>query len=983
MQQKNWDKYEVALLIEAYQKIKRGEVDKNSALMTLSQNLRQMAQNDGVIIDDTFRNLNGMQWQIALMDKAFNNETYENHAPSQLFVEIVSLYKNNPQGFQSILAESQKKIAGQVDVNSKTLKELFIEWLGQNHSHLSALSVVRNIENVSAYAVKHKLSKKEFWQFTDYKDFNIVRVKVSGSKLFRISHGIEHKMFEKNGMLYSAFLKLHFGEAPKPIVVEKPKSAQQEAAPPVVEDNPDEQPKQSAEVVEPILATIPVEESIEKTYDFAHPQNLAFTKPIYASYKGRSLKEANNWRKIYVSFCIIIAHSCNLRPLIGKSLSDAVRMDFGTFRMIDLMQKPIKIADDLYVEGNLSATDIMKKLTVLLAWANIPYEDVVIRYVHRDDVFAIAKPTQPDIKSTVRTELKAKLDGSKLDQYIQWLQDEGKSINTARSYASALRTVTRYAQERGLLNGSLFDVANDDLQSVINDITSNAEFKEFNNIKHNSLTAALVAYQMFCLGEHFAIPLAQGERKTRQRAEKQQIVCPDDLRELLIKKFPYGIRVDSPIDLTKLQRFAEAFQVELAQDEELLKEQIKVGGLSFEGKYYFIADETVIAITDKINAIFDEGYTLVYFDKLLNQNFDRFDEQHISSSELLREVVRRCSADWFVSKNFVRNESERINEADAVEQEFENVWGDSVTHTYNDMYQLLPYMPEDTIRRYLSISKKFVWSSFETFAWIDKIIISDEERQAILDYVSTECDATGHAAIGNVPQGNIAEVNYDFSQTAIETAIYRLILQDHFALKGKLLTRKDNSTDALTLAKDYCDGKDELTFTELNDYVTAINGVERRQITFEAAYDQMVRVQENKFVADRFVRFDVAAIDNLLDDIIEGDFASIRSIATFVMFPNCGHTWTHYLVESFCLKYSNKYKLQIINYNDKNAGMIVRKECNFSYEDMLAIVAANCKLPLQADIIGQYFFDNGYSTRKKASIIDRALSKAKQMREGQ
>lgn len=43
MTQKKWDKYEVALLIEAYQDIKQGRVEKNSALIVLSQNLRKMA----------------------------------------------------------------------------------------------------------------------------------------------------------------------------------------------------------------------------------------------------------------------------------------------------------------------------------------------------------------------------------------------------------------------------------------------------------------------------------------------------------------------------------------------------------------------------------------------------------------------------------------------------------------------------------------------------------------------------------------------------------------------------------------------------------------------------------------------------------------------------------------------------------------------------------------------------------------------------
>ena len=38
MSQKNWDKYEVASLIEVYQNIKHGRVDKNSAFIFQYEN---------------------------------------------------------------------------------------------------------------------------------------------------------------------------------------------------------------------------------------------------------------------------------------------------------------------------------------------------------------------------------------------------------------------------------------------------------------------------------------------------------------------------------------------------------------------------------------------------------------------------------------------------------------------------------------------------------------------------------------------------------------------------------------------------------------------------------------------------------------------------------------------------------------------------------------------------------------------------------
>ena len=111
MVQKNWDKYEVALLIEAYQNIKQGRVDKNSALEELSQNLRQMAKNEGLEIDDVFRNMNGMQWQLGFIERAFQGQDYGGRTPPKIFVEMVAVYNENQQKYLSILKCAHERIA--------------------------------------------------------------------------------------------------------------------------------------------------------------------------------------------------------------------------------------------------------------------------------------------------------------------------------------------------------------------------------------------------------------------------------------------------------------------------------------------------------------------------------------------------------------------------------------------------------------------------------------------------------------------------------------------------------------------------------------------------------------------------------------------------------------------------------------------------------------------------------------------------------
>ena len=110
-------------------------------------------------------------------------------------------------------------------------------------------------------------------------------------------------------------------------------------------------------------------------------------------------------------------------------------------------------------------------------------------------------------------------------------------------------------------------------------------------------------------------------------------------------------------------------------------------------------------------------------------------------------------------------------------------------------------------------------------------------------------------------------------------------------------------------------------------------------------------------------------------------FAPIRSVNTFALFPSCGASWNHYILESFCYRFSEGYRLAVINYNDKNAGLIVSKNLTLSYADMLSEAAANSSMELTLESVGQYFFDNGYTAKRKYTKMPEILERAKKIRE--
>ena len=90
MRQPPWDKYEAALLVEAYWKIQEDHSQKKSIVSVLSSSLRARA---GFEIDDTFRNENGINMRLGEIDYLFSAGKRGLKNTSDLFREIVSLYK--------------------------------------------------------------------------------------------------------------------------------------------------------------------------------------------------------------------------------------------------------------------------------------------------------------------------------------------------------------------------------------------------------------------------------------------------------------------------------------------------------------------------------------------------------------------------------------------------------------------------------------------------------------------------------------------------------------------------------------------------------------------------------------------------------------------------------------------------------------------------------------------------------------------------
>lgn len=98
-----WDEYEVALLIDACNRIRDNKIDKAECVHKLSNLLRQRAKANGINIDEVFRNENGIALQMTKMEYLLTDGKKGLPGASKLYIEMAKMSKLNSDEFEKIL----------------------------------------------------------------------------------------------------------------------------------------------------------------------------------------------------------------------------------------------------------------------------------------------------------------------------------------------------------------------------------------------------------------------------------------------------------------------------------------------------------------------------------------------------------------------------------------------------------------------------------------------------------------------------------------------------------------------------------------------------------------------------------------------------------------------------------------------------------------------------------------------------------------
>ncbi len=160
-------------------------------------------------------------------------------------------------------------------------------------------------------------------------------------------------------------------------------------------DSPEAAPVDTQEVCEPsseaaasttdsseVLPSTDTQNDTIALLDFSDRFEHTYSKPVSYTLWGKT-QMVDSWIDAYTNILFVLYQNDRyrnvLRSMIGKPLLGQC-IDFADSRLAERLRKPRRVADDFYIEENLSAGQIVKCISKVLAICGIDCANLQIRY---------------------------------------------------------------------------------------------------------------------------------------------------------------------------------------------------------------------------------------------------------------------------------------------------------------------------------------------------------------------------------------------------------------------------------------------------------------------------------------------------------------------------------------------------------------------------------------------------------------------------
>lgn len=368
--QPKWDKYETALLIEAYWKIKTTPSQRIDIAAALSSTLRDRAS---FAIDATFRNVNGMIMSLAKIDYLFSDGTSGLENNSEIFREMAELYLNNRAEFDKILAEAKG-----INPETSDPREQFCEWLKENTPEIKPEDVCKLLTIAEEFCKKRGVLKNPLFEMTDVDTLNNCVYLVTNDIIFRLRKSEQHTEIVNAVNLYYKFVQ-YFAKTPLPAEEEN-----------ILEKLPSEGNGQEDSQTD------------DNIVSFHEKRDYSDTKPLWYKYKNQIIGNVSSWTDLYTSLMKQLAKEHPTTFVSGMSLLSGGKIDIAKSSDINKLRRYSQLTGDLYIEEDISTNGLLERLVRAASWVGLTEKDIEIHYIKLYDTgksYAASKDTNSSDRS--------------------------------------------------------------------------------------------------------------------------------------------------------------------------------------------------------------------------------------------------------------------------------------------------------------------------------------------------------------------------------------------------------------------------------------------------------------------------------------------------------------------------------------------------------------------------------------------------------
>ncbi len=454
-------------------------------------------------------------------------------------------------------------------------------------------------------------------------------------------------------------------------------------------------------------------------------------------------------------------------------------------------------------------------------------------------------------------------------------------------------------------------------------------------------------------------------------------ITTNNIKAILKKYYKLGFKIDF-IEFKRFRiNFKEEFHSELMLNDEELNFIIFKETISYGGKRFYLDSDIFVFLKDEVSSLIDSGIIIIYYSELYKLYSDIFIEYSIVDSEMLQIILEAIFPEYKFLSNYCIFLRSNRTKSQLIKDEILRIWGNTVLLDDYEISNRLPFIPFPYIKEALGREPFFVRNSKGRYTHLERFIINEEEKEHIIAYVDKEIINKNYISLNELPIDSMRVDNFHLSDGAIQMGIYEILFADKYIRQGKVISYEADNITTMSIMRDYCRNHDRCSLQELIKLEIDLTSEIHYSLAMESGYSEMVRVDKNLFVADKFVEFNIDNIDKAIDYFIKDQYLPLQKFTVFATFPDCSFQWNLFLLESYCRRFSKQFSFDVLAYNSMNVGVVKRKVCTLSYHEIMidAISKSNIEL-IKTEVLG-FLYDNGYIGKRTYSKINDLIKKVK------